>query len=160
MSTKLQVLLPTFIAILIIGLIGISNIPDDIKIDYLDNYIQIKIDSVELNVKLISSELYKNGFMFEDEPLDYNGVLFVFENQKKHKMNSINIKFPIDIIWFNTHGDVVYIAKYVEPCMSFLETITCVDIFPAHAAKFVFETKAGFVDEFNISQNSKLQLLL
>jgi hypothetical protein len=84
----------------------------------------------------------------------------VFNNEQIVPIWMLNMQFPLDIIWFDSSGNVVHIAKNVAPCKSAIETATCtVDNGGGKNAKYVLEVTAGFVDKFNITENSKLQII-
>ena len=70
------------------------------------------------------------------------------------------MQFALDIIWFDSTGNIVHIEKNVPPCKSPLETAACtVENGGGKKAKYVLEVTAGFVEKFNITENSKLQII-
>ena len=70
------------------------------------------------------------------------------------------MQFPLDIIWFDADGNVIHIEKNVPPCKSALETATCtVQNADGKKAKYVLEVTAGFTDKFQITENSKMQII-
>jgi len=72
----------------------------------------------------------------------------------------LNMQFPLDLIWFDSKGDVVHIEKNAEPCKSALETMSCTfQNAEKKKAQYVLEVTAGFVDKFNITEKSKLQII-
>jgi len=72
----------------------------------------------------------------------------------------LNMQFPLDLIWFDSNGNVVHIEKNIPPCKSALETVTCtVQNSENKQAQYILEVTSGFVEEFNISEDSKLEII-
>ncbi|MDE1829820.1 MAG: DUF192 domain-containing protein [Thaumarchaeota archaeon] len=162
MATRGQILIPIAITAAIIGIVGVLTIPSDSKLAEVKFPMgTIKVDNVTLDVQIAETDAQRaRGLMFQD-PLTYNqGMIFVMDNEQVVPIWMLNMQFPLDIIWFDGNGNVVHIAKYVQPCKSALETATCtVDNGGGKLAKYVLEVTAGFVNKFNITANSKLQLV-
>jgi uncharacterized membrane protein (UPF0127 family) len=121
----------------------------------------VKIDKVVLEVQIADTgPLLTRGLMFQEElPFD-QGMLFVFEGEERRSIWMPNMQFSLDILWLDNEGNVLHIEKNVLPCKTALETATC----PSYKgdnklAKYVLEVTAGFVDEFNITENSKLEIV-
>jgi uncharacterized membrane protein (UPF0127 family) len=95
------------------------------------------------------------------EQLPYNqGMIFVFEEEQVASMWMLNMQFPLDVIWFDKDGNVVHIEKNTPPCKSALETMACTfKNADEEKAKYVLEVAAGFVDKFNITEKSKLEII-
>lgn len=162
MATRAQILIPVVIAAVIIGAVGVLTIPKESKLAEV-NFPKgtVKIDSVTLDVQIAESDAQKaRGLMFQNELPYEQGMIFVFNQEQVVPIWMLNMQFPLDIIWFDGDGNVVNIAKNVPPCKSALETATCaVDNGGGKKAKYVLEVTAGFVDKFNITENSKLQII-
>jgi len=161
-ATRAQILIPVVIAAVIIGAVGVLTIPKESKLAEV-NFPKgtVKIDNVTLDVQIAESDAQKaRGLMFQNElPYD-QGMIFVFNQEQVVPIWMLNMQFPLDIIWFDSDGNVVNIAKNVPPCKSALETITCaVDNGGGKKAKYILEVTAGFVDKFNITASSKLQII-
>jgi hypothetical protein len=72
----------------------------------------------------------------------------------------LNMQFSLDVLWIDAQGNIVHIEKDTQPCKSALETMTCTFANGnGEEAKYVLEVTAGFVDKFNITQNSKLEII-
>jgi uncharacterized membrane protein (UPF0127 family) len=66
----------------------------------------------------------------------------------------------LDIIWFDENVNVVAIEKDVPQCKTTVEVVACRENgVSGDNAKYVLEVTAGFVDKFNITENSKLELI-
>ena len=162
MTTRTQVLIPITIAAFIVGIAGILSIPSDVKLESVEfPRGTIKIDNVVLEVQIADTDpLRTRGLMFQEElPLD-QGMFFVFDDEERHSIWMLNMQFSLDILWLDNQGNIVHIEKNVPPCKTALETATC----PSYKgdnkkAKYVLEVTAGFVDEFNITEDSKLEII-
>ncbi len=162
MATRGQILIPIAITAVIIGVVGVLTIPADSKLAEVNfSNGTVKIDNVTLNVQVAETDAQRDrGLMFQDQ-LPYNqGMIFVMNNEQVIPIWMLNMQFPLDVIWFDSNGNVVHITKYMQPCQSALETATCaVDNGGGKLAKYVLETTAGFVSKFNITTSSKLQII-
>ena len=162
MASRTQVLIPIIIAAVIIGVVGVLTIPTDAKLAQTKFPMgTIKIDDVTLEVQIAETDAQRTrGLMFQKElPYD-QGMIFVLNYEQVAPIWMLNMQFPLDIIWFDSSGNVVHIAKNVAPCQSAIEAATCtVDNGGGKNAKYVLEVTAGFIDKFNITTNSKLQII-
>jgi len=162
MPTRLQVIIPIAIAAFIIGSAGILSIPSDAKLAAVEfPRGTIKIDEHVLEVQIADTEPRRvRGLMFQEQlPYD-QGMIFVFEEPGFYSLWMLNMQFPLDMIWFDNDGKVVYIDKNVPPCKSALETVTCTTNNSAeNEAKYILEVTAGFVDEFEITEDSILEII-
>lgn len=162
MASRAQVLIPVIIAAAIVGIVGIVTIPSDTKLETV-NFPKgtIKVDNVVLQVQIADTDPARTrGLMFQNElPYD-KGMIFVFDDEQIRSMWMLNMQFPLDLIWFDHEGNVVHIAKNAEPCKSALETMACTfQNAENKKAQYVLEVTAGFVDKFNITEKSKLQII-
>jgi hypothetical protein len=160
--TRLQVLIPIGIAALIVGVAGVTTLPSEVKLEQVEfPRGTIMIDDKMLEVQIADTEPRRvRGLMFQNElPLD-QGMLFVFDELGPKSMWMLNMQFPIDIIWFDENGNVVSISKDVPPCQTPSEIMACQsDGATSKDAKYALEVTAGFVDEFEIDKNSKLEII-
>ena len=162
MATRAQVLIPIAIAAVIIGVVGMLSMPKDVKLEQSEFPMGIiKIDDVTLKVQIAdTSPLQTRGLMFQ-EKLPYDqGMIFVFEDEGVRSMWMLNMQFALDVIWIGADGKVVHIEKNTAPCKSALETMACTFTNGNEKkAKYVLEVTSGFVDKFNITENSKLEII-
>ena len=161
MATRTQTILPIAVAATIIGIVGILSIPSDAKLEAVEFPIgTIKIDEIVLEVQIADTEPRRvRGLMFQEE-LPYNeGMLFVFEKSGIHSLWMLNMQFPIDMIWFDEDGNVIHIVTDVPPCKSALETVICTVTSSDNSALYILEVTTGFVEQFGITNNSKLEII-
>ena len=162
MPTRAQIIIPIAAAAFIVGIIGVLNIPSDAKLQSAEFPIgTIKLDDKILQVQIADNDSLRiRGLMFQEElPYD-QGMLFVFDKPANSPMWMLNMQFPIDIIWFDATGNVTHIEKNVPPCLTTIEVVTCRENgVSGDNAKYVLEVTAGFVDKFNITESSKLEII-
>ena len=162
MAKRAQVLIPIVIAATIIGIAGILSLPSEVKLQQVDFPVgTIKIDDIILSVKIADTDAnMARGLMFE-EKLPYDkGMLFVFDEPETRSMWMLNMQFNIDVIWFDDNGNVVSIDRNVPPCMTTVEIFVCKENgVSSDNAQYVLEVTAGFVDKFEITEDSKLELI-
>jgi len=162
MPTRTQVLVPMVIAAIIIGVAGMLTIPTDVKLESVEfPRGTIILDDKILEVQIADSDsLRVRGLMFQDE-LPYNeGMLFVFDESGTRPMWMLNMQFNLDVIWFDENANVVAIEKNVPQCKTTIEVVACREnAVSGDNAKYVLEVSAGFVDKFDITENSKLEII-
>jgi uncharacterized membrane protein (UPF0127 family) len=94
------------------------------------------------------------GLMFRYS-LDANaGMLFIYEEERRRAFWMKNTYIPLDIIWLNRDGEVVYIAKNVQPCR---DASYCPRISPDAAAAYVLEVNAGTCDAIGLRKGDAAQ---
>ena len=162
MPTRTQVLVPMVIAAIIIGVVGMLTIPTDVKLESVEfPRGTIILDDKILEVQIADSDsLRVRGLMFQDT-LPYNeGMLFVFDESGIRPMWMLNMQFNLDVIWFDENSNIVAIETDVPPCKTTVEVVACRENgVTGDNAKYVLEVTAGFVDKFNITENSKLEII-
>lgn len=162
MPTRMQVLIPIGIAAVIIGVVGVLSIPKDVKLEQAEFPRGIiKIDDVTLQVQIADTRpLQTRGLMFQ-EKLPYDeGMLFIFEGEDVRSMWMLNMQFALDVIWIDEEGNVVHIERDAQPCKSALETMACTFTNGnSEKAKYVLEVTSGFVDKFDITEDSRIELV-
>ena len=161
MATRIQVLLPIGIAAVIIGVVGIISIPSDSKLESVEfPRGTIKVDDMVLEVQIADTEPRRvRGLMFQDQMPYDQGMLFVFDESGIYSLWMLNMQFPLDMIWFDAEGKVVHIEKDMAPCKTALETVTCTGVNSDMDALYILEVTSGFVDEFNIGEDSVLEII-
>lgn len=111
---------------------------------------QIVIDGVNLHVEIASTpQAQQRGLSGRDPLAPNHGMLFDFnsEGEGTYGFWMIDMKFPLDIIWFNAQRHVVYIQQNLPPCTP----QGCPIFTPPVNALYVLEVNAGFVQAHNVS---------
>ena len=75
------------------------------------------------------------------------GMLFVFDHEDYWGFWMIGMKFPLDIIWFNSAKQVVWTEPDLKPC----PTYNCPVLMPNVKAMYVLEVNAGFIAAHHIT---------
>jgi uncharacterized membrane protein (UPF0127 family) len=70
----------------------------------------------------------------------------------------INIRYSLDLLWFDQTGHLVYTVKNAQPCSNILDQSAC-SYKNINPAKFIFAASSGFIQRNNITDNSRLELL-
>ena len=162
MVTRTGVLIPIATAAVIVGVFGMLTFPTDVKLESVEFPIgTIKLDDKILEVQIAETvPQHARGLMFEPAMSYDQGMLFVFDNPGLRPMWMMSMYFNIDIIWFDENLNIVSIEKNVPKCETAWELMVCKENgVSADNAKYVLEVTAGFVDEFNITNKSKLELI-
>ena len=161
MTTRAQVLIPIFIAAVIVGAAGLLSLPSESKLESVEFPMgTIKVDDVPLQVQIADTEPRRiRGLMFQDQlPYD-QGMIFVFERSGLHSIWMLNMQFSLDMIWFDQDGKVVHIEKDVPPCKTALEIASCQSVIPEDEAVYVLEVTSGFIDQNNITKDSVFSII-
>ena len=162
MATKAQILIPISIAAIIIGIAGVITVPTETMLQSTEfPKGTVKVDDVVIVVEIADTPAAQaRGLMFKEQLPYEEGMLFVFKDMQIRSMWMLNMQFPLDIMWFDSEGNVVHIEKDTQPCKSALETATCTFQNGAgEDAQYVLEVTAGFVDKFGITKDSKLEII-
>jgi M6 family metalloprotease-like protein len=75
------------------------------------------------------------------------GMLFVFGQEGYWAFWMIDMKFPLDIIWFNSAREVVWTEPDLQPCPQY----DCQVITPDAESTYVLEVNAGFIAAHHIT---------
>jgi len=120
---------------------------------------KITIDNVMLNVEIADdSEKIQRGLMYRDMLPENQGMLFIFDEERKYQFWMMNMKINLDMIWLDSNGKVVYIVEDAAPCIDSAHTSQCT-YNPDEPAKYVLELNSGFVKKHGINENSIMHIL-
>lgn len=119
------------------------------------------VGGVDIEVQVADTpERRARGLMFQDAlPYD-EGMLFVHDRPGSHSMWMPNMRFDLDMVWFDADGRVVHMELGVPPCGADVSsTGRCPSYGPAGGALYVLEATAGFVDMHGIDGSSRLEII-
>ena len=158
-QSRLLILIPSLAVI--VGIAFFMILPSEVEHEVVEfSRDTIMIDDIELIVQLADTDHRRaDGLMFQEElPYD-EGMLFIFDNSEKRTFWMSNMLFSLDIIWIDSQRNVVHIDNSVPPCDT-TETKAC----PRYDSggkevKYVLEVTAGFVDKFNITEDSQFEMI-
>jgi uncharacterized protein len=105
----------------------------------------IMIGPIAVKVKVLDSDIERiKGLSGKKELKEDEGMFFEFEENGKHGIWMKDMNFPIDIIWFDKNGAIIYVEKAVDPK-------TYPKVFkPESDAMYVLEVNSGFFDKNNL----------
>ena len=109
---------------------------------------RIMIGNVVLVVEIaITPTAQQKGLSGRASLASDHGMLFVFDHEDYWGFWMIDMKFPLDIIWFNSTRQVVFIEQDLPPCTP----QNCPVFTPNVKAMYVLEVNAGFVSAHQIT---------
>ena len=123
------------------------------------SHMTISINNMTLDAMVADTpDKMMQGLQYQQR-LPYNqGMIFVLSTPQVIPMWMPNMRFPLDIIWFDSDGNILHIEKNVPPC-TLPEYSKCpVYNRDGQPAKYALEVTSGFTDRYNISMNSKLAI--
>lgn len=101
-----------------------------------------------INVEIAKAKDAQEKGLMNRTGLDENaGMLFVFDHAGLHPFWMKNTLIPLDIIWLDQNGKVVYIEMNAQPC----ETAPCKLYTPPIHASTILEVNAWYAKHHNIA---------
>ena len=161
MVRKAAVLIPAAVVSFFIGIIGIIFIPDEIKDKSVDfDKGTIKIDNSIINVEIAESDAERQRWlMFREDKFPSNtGIILVYPLLDLHSLWLLNIQYNLDIMWFDNHGNLVYMIKDAKPCPNIRDTQKCT-FKTTIPSKYRFVSTSGFINKNNITNTSKMTII-
>ena len=102
----------------------------------------IEINGVTLTVELATTpEAQQQGLSDRDSMPADHGMLFIFNQDAQWGFWMHEMRFPLDIIWFDANRQAVFIEQDLQPCTP----TNCPVYTPLDNAMYVLEVNAGFV---------------
>ena len=95
------------------------------------------------------------GLMFRESLAPRTGMLFLFKDADVRPFWMKNTMIPLDIIWLDAEGRVVYVSANTPPC----KADPCPNYDPKVPSVTVFEIAGGLAKTEKIELGSKLQIL-
>ena len=121
------------------------------------NSARIMIGGVILTVELAETPAAQERGLSGRASLPSNGgMLFVFDHPSFWGFWMTDMKFPLDIIWFNSTRQVVYSEPNLPPCIPGQD---CPVITPTSKALYVLEVNAGFMASHQVRLGSTFVFL-
>ena len=161
MVRKITVLVPVIVGCIILGVLGLTFIPEEIK----NRNIEFSKGTIAINNHSISTEIAETPaerqrwltFRSEEMPLS-SALLLVYDKADLYSLWLLNIQFNLDLIWFDGAGNIVYIKQDAAPCRNTLDAVQCTykNTIPA---RYVLAATTGFINYHNITKNSKIKLV-
>lgn len=98
-------------------------------------------------------ELRRVGLSGRSTLGDYQGMLFVMESEDLHSFWMKDMEIPLDLLFINSSGYIVYISKDQSPC-----TEICESIKSPYEAKYILEVKGGFVEDNRVRVGNEVKI--
>jgi len=95
------------------------------------------------------------GLMNRPHLEEDKGMLFIFEEPKKHYFWMKNTLIPLDIIWLNQNQEIIYVNENTPPCV----TQTCESYGPDEDSKYVLEINGGEFQKQNMNLGQVLTII-
>ena len=95
------------------------------------------------------------GLMFRESLPDRTGMLFVFETSDSHHFWMKNTMIPLDMIWMDASGKVLYVSADTPPC----KADPCPTYGPDGPASQVLEIAGGLAKKEGITAGATLKIL-
>ena len=110
--------------------------------------VRIMVAGVILFVELANTpDDQRRGLSGRDSMPPDHGMLFIFDRETAWGFWMKDLKFSLDIIWFNSGKEVVFVKENLRPC----DPQYCPVYTPSMAALYVLEVNAGFVHIHNLA---------
>ena len=112
---------------------------------------RIMIDNVSLIVEIANTpSAQQKGLSGRTSlPIDH-GMLFVFDHEDYWGFWMVDMNFPLDIIWFNSNRQVIFIEQNLPPCTPQNCPVYTTNL----KAMYVLEVNAGFVTAHQIKMGT------
>jgi hypothetical protein len=110
--------------------------------------VRIMIDGVVLDVDLATTQAeQEKGLSGRASMPPDHGMLFIFQSEDYWSFWMHEMKFPLDMIWFNSSRQAVFFEQSLPPC----NPTACPVFTPSAKAMYVLEVNAGFVSAHKVS---------
>jgi len=120
--------------------------------------VEVLIKGTKFEVELADTpQRRERGLMYRKNLLPDGGMLFVFEKEGQHAFWMKNTFIPLDILWLDKDGIVIYIVKNASPWPRGNPPIINPPVFNS---KYVLELKGGISDKLGIKTGDKIKINL
>ncbi|MBU0979856.1 MAG: DUF192 domain-containing protein [Nanoarchaeota archaeon] len=117
-----------------------------------ESYVEIEGEKITVELAQTSSER-QQGLMSREELCESCGMLFVFEEEKKHSFWMKDTLIPLDMVFIDPDSIIVDVVHAV-PCTE----DPCVSYAPEQEALYVLETNVNRFDEGVIGKKAIIVL--
>jgi uncharacterized membrane protein (UPF0127 family) len=116
------------------------------------NYVEIQIPNglaVRVDVEIADSDVERSVGLSNRRYLgDYEGMLFIFDNEVQTPFWMKDMLIPLDILFIDSQGYIVDMALAQQPCV----TTSCSAISSSESFQYVLEVNSGFCEENDIEE--------
>jgi uncharacterized membrane protein (UPF0127 family) len=96
----------------------------------------------------------KIGLMNRANLPENMGMLFIFDKEGTYKFWMKNTLIPLDIIWLDETGKIIYIEKNARPCY----VPACPVFGPESSSKYTLEVNGGYTERHKINVGDKARI--
>jgi uncharacterized membrane protein (UPF0127 family) len=100
----------------------------------------------------VTPEERSRGLMLREHLDPDKGMLFIYKDEGVHYFWMKNTLIPLDMVWINDNGEIIFISKDVQPC----QTSQCPLISPEQKVQYVLELNGGTSDEVGLARGDKI----
>ncbi len=112
-------------------------------------------DGTRVSVEIADTEPVRaRGLMFRQQLAPNEGMVFVFPAPGVYPFWMKNTLIPLDMLWLDERGRIVWIAQSVPPCRA----DPCPSYGPTREAEYVIEVVAGFSREHGVKVGDVVKL--
>ena len=102
----------------------------------------------------LTPEDQAQGLMYRENLPDRTGMLFVFPEDAPHHFWMKNTMIPLDMIWMDASGRVVYVSANTPPC----KADPCPNYGPDGKVRLVLEIAGGMAAKEGVAVGSTIRL--
>jgi hypothetical protein len=95
------------------------------------------------------------GLMYRESLPERAGMIFLFDAADLHRFWMKNTMIPLDMIWMDESGKVIYVSANTPPC----KADPCATYGPESPARQVLEIAGGLAARENITAGSTLKFM-
>lgn len=139
------------ILIAVIAIVAVLTVYFSIQLAKENN--KVCFNNSCFNVEIAKTEAERaQGLMYQDYLAEYNGMLFIFQEEGIYSVWMKNTQIPLDIVWINKNKEVVYIKENAQPCAE-----QCPYMTPDKPAMYVLEINSGLSKSTGINVGKILE---
>ena len=114
-------------------------------------------DATRIAVEVADTDAARaRGLMFRDVVADDAGLLLQMERPGYHAIWMKNVRIPLDILWLDPHGRIVWMVDSAPPCRE----EPCPIYTPEARSVFVLEVPGGVARRHGAAVGGSVTLLL
>jgi uncharacterized membrane protein (UPF0127 family) len=114
-------------------------------------------DAMRIHVEVADTDAARaRGLMFRDVLPEDAGLLLEMERAGYHAIWMKNVRFPLDILWLDAHGRIVWLVEWAPPCRE----DPCPIYTPKARSVFVLEVSGGVAGRHRAAVGGSITLCL
>ena len=108
--------------------------------------------AVVVNIEIADTEEEREqGLMYREELGEYNGMLFIFEEEGNNSFWMKNTKISLDLIFINSRKEIIETIENAQPCE---EGHVCPKLTPQVEYMYCLEVNSDFVEENRVEEGN------